>query len=196
MAEGGNDGRRPRRRSAAPRATAHRIGRAAPASLASRRPPGARLPRPAGRREAAALEALARAAFRPVAPRFGTYSPLTGLDIGRLIAERTVYVLDEEAAPGDEIAEPAALMVARPGDRVLVIRLVAVRPDRQGRGLGRALVAYGEALARLSGLGRVELMVEQVLWEQVARYARLGYQPVDEREVDGVVRLTLRKDIG
>ena len=144
------------------------------------------------------LEALARAAFRPFAPRFGTYSPLTGLDFDRLIAERAVHVLDDEAEPAADPPGPrgpVALMVARPGERVLTIALVAVHPDRQGRGLGRALVAYGEALARLSGLRRVELTVEQVLWEQVARYARLGYQPVDERETDGVVRLILRKDI-
>ena len=177
------------------RNTARRIGRTVPTSLASRRPPSARPPRPAGRREASRLEALAQAALKPFAPRFGAHAPLAGLDFERLVAERSVYVLDDEpgAAGG---AGPAALMVARTGDRVMAIGLIAVRPDRQGRGLGRALIAYAEALARLSGLRRVELTVEQVLWEQHARYARLGYQPVDAREDDGIVRLILRKDVG
>ena len=177
------------------RNTAPRIGRTAPTSLASRRPPWARPPRPAGRREAPPLEALAQAALKPFAPRFGTHAPLAGFDFERLVAERSVYVLDDEPGAAGTAA-PAALMVARTGDRVMTIGLIAVRPDRQGCGLGRALIDYAEALARLSGLRRVELTVEQVLWEQYARYARLGYQPVDEREDDGVVRVILRKDIG
>ena len=163
--------------------------RQTPSSIAARRKPGARPPRLARRGEAQALRALVTSAFAPYRPRFGQTPPAMMVDFDRAIAQRHVYVLEEDDGP-------AALMVARPHDGTLIVDLVAVPPERLRRGLGRALIAYAETLARLGGLRRVELSVEEEFWEAIARYQRLGYQEVDRLEQDGLARVCFRKHLG
>jgi ribosomal protein S18 acetylase RimI-like enzyme len=52
---------------------------------------------------------------------------------------------------------------------------VAVAPDRQGSGLGRAAVAAGEAWLRAAGARKVQLMVRSTNERVLGFYERLGY---------------------
>jgi ribosomal protein S18 acetylase RimI-like enzyme len=52
---------------------------------------------------------------------------------------------------------------------------VAVAPDRQGSGLGRAAVAAGEAWLRGAGARKVQLMVRSTNTQVLGFYERLGY---------------------
>jgi len=70
----------------------------------------------------------------------------------------------------------AALVVWR-HRRLLRIYSLAVLPDRQGSGLGRALVAHAEAMAP----GRVVLEADVLDGRLVAWYSALGYRVVAER---------------
>lgn len=157
--------------------------------MAARRKPGARAPRLARRGEAQALSALVAAAYAPYQPRFGPLPAAATADFDRLIAQRRVYVLEDDGGL-------AAIMVAGPHDTAFVIDQIAILPDRLRRGLGRALIAYAETLARMAGLSRVELSVEEALWEAVARYYRLGYEEVDRRDDNGIARIYFRKHLG
>jgi GNAT superfamily N-acetyltransferase len=66
------------------------------------------------------------------------------------------------------------------GDQLL-IENVAVLPARQGRGLGRRLMAHAEAIAADLGYDRVRLYTNERFEENLRLYARLGYV-VDRRE--------------
>ena len=64
------------------------------------------------------------------------------------------------------------LMLTPHGDGEIQMRQVAVKPETQGTGLGRALVEEGERKARELGFTRIMLHARDVA---IGFYARLGY---------------------
>ena len=58
----------------------------------------------------------------------------------------------------------------------LHVRRLAVEPAFQGRGVGRALMAWAEAEARRRGYGEVRLGVRLALPRLLEFYRRLGYE--------------------
>jgi ribosomal protein S18 acetylase RimI-like enzyme len=63
----------------------------------------------------------------------------------------------------------------------LWIENVAVRPDCQGKGLGRQLLAHAERRAAEAGLAEIRLQTNAAFEANVALYERAGYR-VDKRE--------------
>lgn len=58
---------------------------------------------------------------------------------------------------------------------------VAVAPEHQGRGLGRALLTYAEELARVAGVAECRLLTNEAFAANVALYQKFGYA-IDRRE--------------
>jgi proline iminopeptidase len=86
----------------------------------------------------------------------------------------------EEAAIGWIGSRPAACMrLVAEGDHLYVRRL-AVSPELQGRGLGRAMMTWAESAARRRGLSAVTVGVRLALAGNRAFFARLGYEPAGE----------------
>ncbi|RPF22808.1 GNAT family acetyltransferase [Myceligenerans xiligouense] len=84
----------------------------------------------------------------------------------------TVLVLrDADAGRGGVVA---SVMAGLDGHRGWLY-YVAVSPDRQGSGLGRAAVAAGEDWLRAAGARKVQLMVRTTNSAVVDFYERLGY---------------------
>lgn len=75
----------------------------------------------------------------------------------------------------------------------LYIENVAVATEAQGRGLGRALMAFAEQHAASLGLHRLALVTHEVMTENQAIYARLGYVEVGRRAEDGYRRIYMEK---
>jgi ribosomal protein S18 acetylase RimI-like enzyme len=78
-------------------------------------------------------------------------------------------------------------------DNHLLIENIAVHPSAQGRGLGRALMSFAEQEAARRGLTRVTLYTHEVMTENQAIYARLGYTEVERRTEDGYRRIYMEK---
>lgn len=72
----------------------------------------------------------------------------------------------------------------------LHVRRVAVLPDLQGRGIGRALMAWAEQEAVDRSLPAVTLGVRLALPRNLAFYNRLGYRIVSEHSHPGYDRPT------
>jgi ribosomal protein S18 acetylase RimI-like enzyme len=70
---------------------------------------------------------------------------------------------------------------------------VAVHPSAQGTGLGRRLMEFAEERARQRGLTRLDLFTNEVMTENQAIYARLGYRETARRTEDGYHRVYLDK---
>ena len=77
--------------------------------------------------------------------------------------------------------EPAGLIETRAEPDHLWIENVAVRPENQGRGLGRRLLGWAEALADDAALPELRLLTNEAFADNVALYQKLGYR-IDERE--------------
>jgi ribosomal protein S18 acetylase RimI-like enzyme len=86
-----------------------------------------------------------------------------------------------------------AVLTLYPGDDHLLIENIAVHPSAQGLGLGRALMSFAEQEAARRGLPRMTLYTHEVMTENQAIYARLGYTEVERRVQDGYRRIYMEK---
>lgn len=77
----------------------------------------------------------------------------------------------------------------------LLIENVAVSPRAQGSGIGRALMDFAERQARRLKAARLALYTSEVMAENLAIYAHLGYQEVERKAVDGYRRVYLEKPL-
>jgi ribosomal protein S18 acetylase RimI-like enzyme len=77
----------------------------------------------------------------------------------------------------------------------LHIANVAVHPAAQGTGLGRRLMEFAEEQARQRGLARLDLYTNEVMTENQAIYARLGYRETARRTEDGYHRVYMDKTL-
>jgi N-acetylglutamate synthase-like GNAT family acetyltransferase len=78
----------------------------------------------------------------------------------------------------------------RPKGDALYIGKLAVRPDLQGRGIGRALIAASHTEARARGLAVLKLQTRIELTENHAAFARLGFVKTAEAAHPGHDRPT------
>ena len=77
----------------------------------------------------------------------------------------------------------------------LLIDNVAVHPAAKGTGVGRVLLQHAESEARRLGCHTVYLYTNELMHENIALYARYGYQEYERREEQGFRRVFMRKTI-
>jgi ribosomal protein S18 acetylase RimI-like enzyme len=146
-----------------------------------------RIARPEDR---AAVEAIVHAAYSIYVERIGKApGPLLD-DYAGLIAAGAVSVLED---PDGAIA---ALVVVLPKPDYLLLDNIAVRPDRQGRGFGRRLVAFAESEARRLGYVALRLYTNEKMTENIALYERLGFREIGRGREAGYDRVFMTKLIG
>jgi GNAT superfamily N-acetyltransferase len=144
--------------------------------------------RRAGTGDAAALRAIAAAAYEKYVPRIGRPpAPMTA------DYERPVNAGQAWAAVEDGHVVGFAILVAQPG--YLLLENVAVLPSAQGRGTGARLLALAEEHARDLGLGEVRLYTNEAMTENIAYYARHGYAETHRQEHGGFRRVFFRKPV-
>ena len=88
-----------------------------------------------------------------------------------------------------------AVLTLYPRDDHLYVENIAVDPSAQGRGLGRALMEFAEHEAARQGLNRMALVTHEVMTENQAIYARLGYVEIERRTEDGYRRIYMEKPL-
>jgi mycothiol synthase len=88
-------------------------------------------------------------------------------------------ILVVEAQDPDVLAASHWTKVDPPGGDVGEVYVVAVSPDRQGQGLGRAVTVLGLDHLRSLGLDRVVLYVDEDNVAAVRTYAALGFVDVE-----------------
>ena len=139
--------------------------------------------RPARPEDAEAVRHLVQDAYGHYVSRLGKPPGPMLDDYARRIADGHVWVLDE----GGQLA--GLLVLEDLPDGALLLDNVAVSPSAQGKGHGRALIAFAEAEARRRGHSEVRLYTHVLMTENQALYARLGFHEtarVSERGYDRV----------
>ncbi len=135
-----------------------------------------------------AIERCARAAYGKYVARIGRApAPMVADFASQITAGRVWAAVDEAGFGGYAVCYPR-------GDH-MHLENIAVLPERQGRGIGRALIAHVEAEARKLGLAAVELYTNEKMTENLALYPRLGYRETGRRSEDGFARVFFRKDL-
>jgi GNAT superfamily N-acetyltransferase len=143
--------------------------------------------RPAQPADEAAIAAIVERAYGVYVERIGLRPGPMDDDYGEQVRRGLVHVAEdggEEDRAGDAGgAEIVALIVLVESEDRLVIENVAVDPGRQGEGIGRRLLEFAEETARRAGIGTVALYTHEKMSENLALYARLGYEEDERRRV-------------
>ncbi|MEQ4715049.1 GNAT family N-acetyltransferase [Nonomuraea sp. B19D2] len=139
----------------------------------------------AGAADKAAVERLVYDAYSPWIEVVGMRPLPMEADYAALIDAGLVHVTDELDG----------LIVLVPEDGVLLVENVAVRPGRQGKGLGRALMAYAEEEARRLGLPALRLYTNVKMAANIALYESLGYIETGRQGIEGRSAVMLRKQL-
>jgi len=145
--------------------------------------------RPAVAADVATIRAIVDAAYGIYIPRMGKPPGPMLDDYDALVAAGRVSVLDADGAI-------AGAIVLLPQEDHLLLDNVAVAPAFQGRGLGRALMAFADDEARRLGFDEVRLYTHVVMTENQALYTRLGFEETHRGEQDGYERVFMRKRLG
>lgn len=121
------------------------------------------------------VKAVTDAAYRHYIDRIGRAPRPMTADHGGYVAAGLVYVTGSPVS---------GVLVLLPGEGHLMLESIAVHPDAQGTGTGRALLGFTERRAVELGLPEVRLYTNALMWENQALYERVGYS-VTERGVEG-----------
>ena len=138
----------------------------------------------------AAIEAIVDAAYSPYVARIGK-PPGPMLDDYQALIEAGAVCILEDA---DRVA--VAIVVLVPKSDHLLLDNIAVRPDRQSQGFGRTLVAFAESEARRLGYCELRLYTHQLMSENQALYAQIGFVETGRGRQDGYERIFMRKWLG
>jgi GNAT superfamily N-acetyltransferase len=143
-----------------------------------------RCARPADR---AAIERIVRAAY-------GLYVERIGKPPGPMLDDYTALISDGRVSVLEEADRTmAAIIVLLPEPDHLLLDNIAVRPDRQGQGLGRRLIAFAEEQARRLGHSEVRLYTHEKMTENIALYTRLGFVETGRGQQAGYNRVFMAK---
>ena len=132
----------------------------------------------------AAILSLIRAAFAGMEGRIDPPSSMHALTEGDIALQA---VEGEVWAIGDP---PVACVFLTPRPASLYLGKLAVRPGRQGQGLGRRLVGVAEGRARAMGLRMLELSTRVELVENHAAFRAMGFAQTGSASHPGFDRIT------
>ncbi len=119
--------------------------------------------------DATNVRALTRTAYAKWVPLIGREPiPMTA-DYDRAVADHIIDLWEERG-------QLLALIEVAPGPDHLLIENVAVRPNRQGKGLGSKLLHHAERFALSLGLNEVRLYTNAAFASNLSFYSRRGYQ--------------------
>ena len=144
--------------------------------------------RPAVAADVPAIERIVHDAYVKYVARIGKQPGPMLDDYAARVAAGEVSV----CADGDEIA---GMLVLEPAADYLLLDNIAVAPAWQGRGVGRLLLDFADAEARRAGHTELRLYTHVLMHENIALYARLGWQETGRGEQSGFQRVFMRKAV-
>jgi ribosomal protein S18 acetylase RimI-like enzyme len=140
--------------------------------------------------DCAAVEAIVAAAYSVYVERIGKAPGPMLDDYAGLIASGAVSVLEDP----DGVIATLIVLLAKPDH--LLLDNIAVHPNRQGRGLGRRLIAFAESEALRLGYTELRLYTHQRMTENIALYTRLGFRETGRGHDAGYDRVFMTKALG
>ena len=104
------------------------------------------------------------------------------------VSQDAVWVLQDGPAI-------AGILVLLSAPEYLLLDNIAIAPERQGRGLGRRLLAFAESEALRRGYREIRLYTHQTMIENQRLYASIGYEERGRGSEAGYDRVFMRKPL-
>jgi ribosomal protein S18 acetylase RimI-like enzyme len=144
--------------------------------------------RPATTNDAARLAELTRAAY-------GHYVERLGGPPRPMVDDYDAVVRGGRVTVAERDGEIAGLIVLAIDHEGFLVDNVAVSPSHQGSGVGRALLEHAESEARRAGYDSIYLYTHELMAENLALYARVGYVEYARRLHGDACLVYLRKPL-
>ena len=138
--------------------------------------------------EADIVRDVVLAAYRHYVAVIGTPPAPMLDDYHARIAAGQTWVLQD----GGEVA---GVLVLEDGPDCFLLDNIAIRPDRQGYGFGRALLDFAETEARRCGWNAVTLYTNALMTDNIAIYQHRGYAERERRSEKGYDRVYMVKEL-
>jgi ribosomal protein S18 acetylase RimI-like enzyme len=145
--------------------------------------------RPGTAADVDAVRDIVQRAYDVYVARIGRRPGPMDADYAAIVRAGDLWVADDGG-----IAVGLLVLVAAPDH--LLIENVAVDPERQGTGVGRALLDFAEAIARDQRLSMVRLYTHALMSENQALYRRRGFREDERRAEAGFERVFMSKRVG
>jgi ribosomal protein S18 acetylase RimI-like enzyme len=136
-----------------------------------------------------AINAVVERAYATYVERMGRRPAPMDVDYETELREREGWVAVVEG-------RVVGVLVVHAGRDHLFVHNIAVDPGFQGQGLGRALLELAERRAAELELNELRLLTNELMTENRAMYAHLGWEETDVRSERGYRRVYLRKRLG
>jgi ribosomal protein S18 acetylase RimI-like enzyme len=138
--------------------------------------------------EADAIRDVVHASYQHYIARMGKPPGPMLDDYVQRIADGQAWVLEK----ADRIA---GVLVLEESPTSLLLDNIAVRPEYQGQGVGRALLEFAEAEARRRGFSAIDLYTHVLMTENIALYGRIGYAETRRVTEKGYDRVYMTKAV-
>ena len=147
--------------------------------------------KPATIGDLAAIRSCAEAAYQIYVHKIGRKPAPMVADFEEAISKQIMFVARLEHAPSNIVG---FVVFYKRGDH-MHLENVAVDPQTQGKGVGRALISLVEQSAQAEGCKAVELYTNEKMTGNLTLYPKLGYGEIERRQEDGFNRVYFRKKI-
>jgi GNAT superfamily N-acetyltransferase len=124
------------------------------------------------------------------------YVAVIGTEPGPMLDDYAARIAADQVWVLEDAAGIAGVLVLEDGPDCFLLDNIAIRPDRQGQGLGRLLLDFAEAEATRCGWDTITLYTNALMTENITIYAARGYLERERRTEKGFDRVYMEKRLG
>jgi GNAT superfamily N-acetyltransferase len=144
--------------------------------------------RPAPPSEADTLRDVVHAAYRHYIPRIGKPP-------GPMLDDYAARIADGQAWVLEDAGRITGILVLEETAEGFLLDNIAILPEGQGKGYGRALIEFAEAEARRRGFAEIRLYTHEMMTENIALYTRIGFVETHRVSEKGYDRVYMTKQL-
>jgi ribosomal protein S18 acetylase RimI-like enzyme len=144
--------------------------------------------RPAHLYDTEAVRDVVHAAYAHYVPRIGKPPGPMLDDYAQRIADGQTWVLEDAG-------RMVGILVLEEGADGFLLDNIAVLPECQGKGFGRAMIVAAEAEARRRGYREIRLYTHVLMTENIALYRRVGFVETHRVSEKGYDRVYMTKQL-
>jgi ribosomal protein S18 acetylase RimI-like enzyme len=128
-----------------------------------------------------------------VASAYRHYLARIGRPPGPMLDDYATRIANQQAWVLEDAGQIVGIMVLEQGATGLLLDNVAVLPECQAKGFGRALIAFAETEAQRRGFGELHLYTHALMSENIALYRRIGFVETHRLSEKGYDRVYMTK---
>jgi len=144
--------------------------------------------RPAQAHEPETVRQIVHAAYELYIPRIGKPPGPMLDDYARRIADHQTWILEDAG-------RVVGVLVLEEGPDGFLLDNIAVHPEYQGKGYGRALIGFAEAEAKRRGFMEIRLYTHVLMTENIALYRHVGFVETHRVTEKGYDRVYMAKPL-